>query len=495
MRAGRPRSQGLVRRGEDWLFSSAKMRVNAGGTPALPGGRLTALLLVLDALAFSAIWFGTYWFRDVLADYAMINKPINPIRSYFLALPIYLLFWFSCGWYYGLYAHRGKITGLNQLSALVKCLLAGLVGSLAIAYLFKQWDIGRFILLLSGPMYFVWLYVSRTALRRWKQEQVKRGIGVTNVIIIGLGRTARRAMNRIINHPEGGYRFVGFVDLVKRRRPLTQMSGQLVLGAAHELGDLLKKHAVDEVFLAAPRLPQTDIMNMVLACEHSGVQVKIVSNLFEALTSEARIDVIDEVPVVQLRNAQLPPLQAAFKRGLDLLSASILLIIFVIPMLLAALAIRLDSKGPALFTQERVGLGGRRFRLYKFRTMYVEAPAYAVAPTDPTDPRITRVGAFLRRFSLDEFPQLFNVLGGEMSMVGPRPEMPFLVEQYDEWQRRRLDVKPGVTGLWQIIGRKNLPLSLNMEYDLYYIKNQSLLFDVIILLKTVPAVLFGRGAF
>jgi lipopolysaccharide/colanic/teichoic acid biosynthesis glycosyltransferase len=127
--------------------------------------------------------------------------------------------------------------------------------------------------------------------------------------------------------------------------------------------------------------------------------------------------------------------------------------------------------------------------------MRVDTDPYSVAPTEATDPRITRFGRFLRRTSLDEFPQLLNVLKGDMSMVGPRPEMPFLVEKYEEWEKRRLDVKPGITGLWQIVGRKNLPLSLNMEYDFYYIKNQSLLFDIAILLKTIPAVIFGRGAF
>jgi lipopolysaccharide/colanic/teichoic acid biosynthesis glycosyltransferase len=162
---------------------------------------------------------------------------------------------------------------------------------------------------------------------------------------------------------------------------------------------------------------------------------------------------------------------------------------------LIALLIKLDSRGPVLFRQKRVGLGGRQFSMLKFRTMQIDTDPYAVAPTDPNDSRITRIGHILRKFSFDEFPQLWNVLQGEMSMVGPRPEMPFIVDQYEPWQRRRLDVKPGVTGLWQIVGRKNLPLALNIEYDFYYIKNQSLFFDIVILLKTIPAVIFGKGAF
>jgi lipopolysaccharide/colanic/teichoic acid biosynthesis glycosyltransferase len=183
------------------------------------------------------------------------------------------------------------------------------------------------------------------------------------------------------------------------------------------------------------------------------------------------------------------------KRVLDLFVATGLLVVFALPMLIIALLIRLESKGPALFRQIRIGQGGRPFAMLKFRTMYVDAPKYASAPTDPRDPRITPFGRWLRKTSLDELPQLLNVLVGHMSMVGPRPEMPFLVEQYEEWQRRRLDVKPGLTGLWQVVGRKNLPLSRNMEYDFYYIMNQSLFLDLVILIKTVPAVVFGRGAF
>ncbi|HNT36382.1 MAG TPA: sugar transferase, partial [bacterium] len=160
-----------------------------------------------------------------------------------------------------------------------------------------------------------------------------------------------------------------------------------------------------------------------------------------------------------------------------------------------ALGIRLSSKGTILFKQERVGKGGKIFVLYKFRTMYMDVPNYEEAPTRSDDPRVFGFGRFLRRSSLDEIPQLINVLKGDMSMVGPRPEMPFIVEKYDVWQRRRLLVKPGITGLWQIIGRKDLPLHANLEYDLYYVQNMSLFNDILILLKTIPVVFFGKGAY
>jgi exopolysaccharide biosynthesis polyprenyl glycosylphosphotransferase len=455
---------------------------------------VTAILVASDVAAFCAIWFSMYYLRDYLATVGIVGRPINPVRNYILALQVYLPLWLMCEWYYGNFDHREKLTGLNQLSRILKTFIAGLVGSLAFAYLFKQWDIGRFILLSSSVLYFWWLYLSRSLLKAWKQAQVLRGEGVIDVLVIGVGRTARRVMDRIVNHPEGGYRLIGFVD-PHPRRPRRAINGFPVLGSTRELVKILREHPVQQVFLAVPKMPQNEMMNLIVQCEDEGVQFKIVTNLFEVITSQVRIDVIDEVPVIHLRNAELPFVQAVLKRVLDIVVASALLVVFAPVMLGIAIAIRLDSRGPALFKQVRVGQHGKLFEMYKFRTMYVDADPYAPAPTDPNDPRITRIGRWLRRYSLDEFPQLFNVLRGEMSMVGPRPEMPFLVEQYEEWQRRRLDVKPGVTGLWQIVGRKNLPLSLNLEYDFYYIKNQSLFFDIVILLKTIPAVIFGKGAF
>ncbi len=455
---------------------------------------ITAILVAADIAAFCAIWFGMYFLRDYLAQVGVLRRPINPIRNYVLALQVYLPLWLLCEWYYGNLDHREKLTGLNQLSRILKTFIAGLIGSLAFAYLFKQWDIGRFILLGTSFIYFWWLYLSRSLLKAWKQAQVLRGEGVINVLVIGVGRTARHVMDRILNHPEGGYRLVGFVD-PNPRRPHRPINGFPVLGTTRHLKRILREHPVDQVFLAVPKMPQNEMMNLIVQCEDLGVQFKIVTNLFEVITSQVRIDVIDEVPVIHLRNTELPFVQAVLKRALDIVVASTLLLLFAPVMLVIAIAIRLDSRGPALFKQVRVGQHGKLFEMYKFRTMHVDADPYAPAPTDPNDPRITRIGRWLRRYSLDEFPQLINVLKGEMSMVGPRPEMPFLVEQYEEWQRRRLDVKPGVTGLWQIVGRKNLPLALNLEYDFYYIKNQSLFFDLVILLKTIPAVIFGKGAF
>ena len=188
-------------------------------------------------------------------------------------------------------------------------------------------------------------------------------------------------------------------------------------------------------------------------------------------------------------------LALAAKRGMDVTGAALGIVVLSPVLAWTALAALITQGPPILFRHERPGLVGRPFTMLKFRTMHGSADPYAPSPESPGDERITPIGRWLRRFSLDELPQLINVLRGEMSIVGPRPEMPFLVARYEPWQRRRLDAKPGITGLWQILGRKDLPLVENIEYDFYYIKNQSLLLDMTILLKTLPVVLGGKGAY
>ena len=183
------------------------------------------------------------------------------------------------------------------------------------------------------------------------------------------------------------------------------------------------------------------------------------------------------------------------KRILDILVALVGLVVLLPFLPIVLLIIKRDSPGPALVAQKRVGFRGGLFTLYKLRTMKQEVDLYALAPRNHEDERITRVGSFLRKYSIDELPQLWNVLKGDMSLVGPRPEMPFIVEKYEPWQRLRLDVRPGITGLWQIFGRKDLPLHENIEYDLYYFFNQSLFLDLAIIIKTVPHLFFPKGAY
>jgi exopolysaccharide biosynthesis polyprenyl glycosylphosphotransferase len=277
-----------------------------------------------------------------------------------------------------------------------------------------------------------------------------------------------------------------------------------------DLGDVLRQIQVDSVILAlpSPSLSRELLGDIREVCDREAVTLRIVPDLFELSLSRSPVDVEDfrGIPVMGLRESTIGGFNLTVKRAVDILLAGSVLALFSWLWALIALGVRLDSSGPIYFTQTRLGKGGRPFTAYKFRSMRTDAELLLAElqahnqTNGPTfkmrdDPRVTRVGKWLRRTSLDELPQLWNVLHGEMSLVGPRPPLPSEADQYQEWHRRRLAVAPGMTGLWQVSGRSELPFDEMVLLDLYYIENWSLGLDFQILLRTIPAVLSGRGAY
>ncbi|MBI5154291.1 sugar transferase [Candidatus Poribacteria bacterium] len=442
---------------------------------------------------FAAAWWLAYEFR------ALLNPWMGPINTFAPYRQIFALVvatgLVNCA-LFGLYVVRRRLSSLNSWEALLKAGYHYVLYMMVLGYFFKELDLGRSVILLFGVLALVYLYASRTAMRRLKAAAIRAGSGRVRAAVVGTGRLAHDVIESMQTHPEIGFEVVGVV-----RHPLHpgddgDFRGLPVLGETGGIADLVRQHGIEEIFVAIPHLSPTEQLNVINLSEVPGLRIQLVSNLFGVITSRAKVDEIAAFPVVTLRDGHLPWPQAAAKRLLDIAVSAIGLLLWLLLVhWWVALWIRRDSPGPVFFKQTRVGHDGKTFEIFKYRTMRTDAEKYAVAPSEEDDPRITRAGRWLRKTSLDEFPQLLNVLRGEMSMVGPRPEMPFIVESYEDWQRRRLDVKPGITGLWQVIGRKNLPLHLNMEYDFYYIMNQSLLLDIEILIRTVPAVLKGRGAF
>lgn len=453
---------------------------------------LTVLLVAGDTLAFAALWLAAYGVRSALAPWL---GPINDPAPYLKLAPLVAVVGVANCLVFGLYLHRRRISSLTHWGSLLKAGYHYLLYLIVVAYLFKELEIGRSVILLQALFGFVYIYAARAVLRRVKEQSIDQGRGTVRTAIVGTGNLALEVRRRLEANREVGYELVGVVTH-EQGGDLAPWQGVSVLGGSSALGAILVEHRIEEVFLALPHLEADEQLRLLSEAESPGIRVHMVSDLFGVLAQEANMTEIGEFPVITLRDARLPWHQEAAKRAMDLVLGCVGLVLWIVLFhWWLSLAIRRDSPGPAIFKQERIGLGGRRFQIYKYRTMHLNAPAYSVAPTNEDDPRVTRYGRWLRRTSLDELPQLLNVVRGEMSLVGPRPEMPFIVEKYEGWQRRRLDVKPGLTGLWQVIGRKNLPLHLNMHYDLYYVKNQSLLLDLEILLRTLPAVVKGRGAF
>jgi exopolysaccharide biosynthesis polyprenyl glycosylphosphotransferase len=316
-------------------------------------------------------------------------------------------------------------------------------------------------------------------------------------LILGSGTVAQQLVQRLQRHHELGLDPVGYID------DDVHEAGRLGiprLGTLDSLSDLITFGRVDRVMIAFTRASHEDLLHSIRVCRDAGVTVDIVPRLFEFLEGARTIEQVGGMPLLSISQPTFSPLSRVSKRTLDIVGAALLLLVLA-PLLAAiSIAIRLDSKGPVFFIQQRSGRGGRFFKLYKFRSMRVDSTVRVRADgaivKAPDDDRITRVGRLIRRFSLDEAPQLLNVLRGDMSLVGPRPLV--LAEHAalsEEWQSRRADLRPGLTGPWQVSGRSHIPFQDMIKFDYQYVAGWSLARDIEILLATVPAVISGRGAY
>jgi exopolysaccharide biosynthesis polyprenyl glycosylphosphotransferase len=410
-------------------------------------------------------------------------------------LACYTLLALLCNAAQGLYAahvlHSAQISRIRTLKSLV-------LSSLLTVMLFFLSDVAAIPpLLLGGTVSFslVGLLTLRYGMQRRNLSRIERGLGVQHVLIVGSGPIAQAFQEYLQNHRYLGKMFCGFVD----EQPLARAW----LGRPRDLPRLLREHFVDEVYFT-PDAHRDLIMDVAMQARQEGISVKVVPDLYDGLALGAAVTHIGNVPVLELNRQPIPAIGLLMKRILDLGVATLLTLITAPMMLVAAVAIKLDSPGPVLYAAWRVGQKGRRFRCFKFRTMAVDADDHKAKLRQlnercgatfkiSNDPRITRVGHFLRKFSIDELPQMINVFRGEMSMVGPRPHPVDDYAHYELPDLRRLDVLPGITGLWQVSARLDPSFQKNVMLDLEYIQNWTVWSDLKILLRTIPEVLRGAG--
>ncbi len=330
--------------------------------------------------------------------------------------------------------------------------------------------------------------------------------GERHVLIVGTGEVGQRVGQMIEEYRSVGLNLSGYLD---EAPPSTDADDEVIvhiLGPIEDVRQVVQAGHIDDVVIALPQRDYAQINQLVLALHDLPVNVRVVPDYFSLALYRASVEDFGGLPMINLRDPALNDVQRLVKRMFDLVISSILLGLVMLPMAIITLLIRLDSRGPIIFRQQRVGENGRLFAMYKFRSMVVGAETMQDIVSEMTDdgkvlfkkiddPRVTRIGRFLRHTSLDELPQLFNVWKGDMSLVGPRPELPWLVGQYEPWQHKRLAVPQGMTGWWQINGRADKPLHLHTEDDLYYVQNYSLWMDIYILLKTPWVVVRGKGAY
>lgn len=456
-------------------------------------------ILVINASMFLGYWvrYERQWFRDI--SYYHPSSAYIPFALLFTAL---MLVAFQID---RVYQHWRGRPWLDQVYRIINAAAKSVVVILAITFVLQPLGYSRLLLSEAGIIAIILLALSRMVQNGIVGWLRARGVGVSRVIIVGAGEVGRTVMRTTVARPELGHQIVGFVD-DNPEKGQTDIGRFKALGSTNNLARLIEEESVDEVIITLPWMYHRKIMGIVRECARWQVSARIVPDLFQMSLSKVDVDDLGGVPLIGVREVGFGRGALLIRRGIDIVGAIAGLVLGAPLLALIALAIRLDSPGPILFRQTRVGAGGKLFQICKFRSMHEGAEAELERLRDlneadgpifkiQDDPRLTRVGRFLRHTSLDELPQLWNVLCGEMGLVGPRPPLPAEVSRYVEWHKKRLEVRPGLTGLWQVSGRSLLSFDEMVLLDIYYIENWSLWLDFKILLRTIPQVLFGDGAY
>lgn len=446
------------------------------------------LLYLFDALAIILSFLIAYLLRN-FGPLRMFLDAVQPIKVYLMALPFAVLLLFAVFYFSGLYGHEKRKEQFSELYSATRAIAIWILLIMSGSYLYK-YDYSRVIVILFFFFTLLFISLGRLLLRSWEQTYYQKGKGLVRILIVGAGRPGRDLARRLKNYSTLGYKVVGFLDgkaSNKRNFP--------VIGTLDEIDKIIVKENIQQVYIADPTLSHEDILDLMAKTSKKEIRFKVISNIFDLVANNIDIAHLESIPSLDLWRVQEGLWPGIPKRIFDLVFTCLLLVLTMPLFLLIALLIFLTNGSPVVLKQKRVGLHGMVFNMLKFRTMKKDTAKYADSPRDSKDARVTIIGRILRKTSLDELPQLANILKGEMSLVGPRPEMPQKVAGYKRWQKMRLEVKPGLTGLWQVLGRKDLPMEQNLEYDFYYLNNQSFLLDIIIIIRTIFIVLSGRGAY
>jgi exopolysaccharide biosynthesis polyprenyl glycosylphosphotransferase len=462
------------------------------------------VLLVADVWMTVLSFYSAYWFRNTFLG-SQDMKGLYPLERYTWLLIVIIPAWIILLKIFNAYRFDRTVPIIDELLAVGKAAVLGgfLVGTIAFAM--KAGYLSRVFILSFIVFNFIFLGAERYLIRVVSSQVRNRGYNSRNVVIVGSGGTARDIAERINSYQAWGLRLVGFV--LADERAEQPASGDLhILGKLPDLEGIVQSEMVDEVIFAVSGKKLEDLEDTLLMLEERGINARIVANIFPHVIAKMRVEELETIPLLTFSTAPSNTVALSVKRIFDVIISFGIIVLSSPVMLVIAMAIKATSNGPILFKQKRLGLHGRTFTLYKFRSMYNDAetrrkdlekynemggPVFKMKD----DPRITPLGRYMRRMSVDELPQLWNVVKGNMSLVGPRPPVPEEVEKYQRWQRRRLSMRPGITCLWQISGRNEIrDFNEWVKLDLQYIDTWSLALDLKILLKTIPTVLFQKGA-
>jgi exopolysaccharide biosynthesis polyprenyl glycosylphosphotransferase len=505
------------------MIDASRVRV-PGRAPRWIVPAVKIALVIADALAAAVSFMLAFYAREGVSVFATEGSFAWSNRfAPYGALLIFVVFIRLLSFRYcNLYRVRGEFSFFDDGIRIFKASAIGSLLIVAAAFLyrggfeFRAFSYARGVFVADFVFVLVIVGALRFVMRAVQTFVRSRQINLIPTLVVGRGPEASLFIKEMGERPTLGYRVIGLVDTRTPTDGKPAYEGVPVIGTLESLPELIRDSGANEVIIADADVNADALFEVMMRCgRRRGVEFRIAPSLFNCLPRKTEIDQIGVLPMIRLFREPLSNGARVLKRTFDIVSSALAIGLLFPFWVLIALLIKLDSKGPIFYTQERVGMDGRLFLLYKFRTMkagadselhreyqkaFIAGRAEANVGNDakPTykllaDPRITRVGKLLRRTSLDEVPQLLNVVLGDMSLVGPRPPIPYEVEAYELWHRKRLDMKPGLTGLWQVSGRNRLPFEEMVRLDLFYIENWSLLLDLKIILRTVFVMISGQG--
>ena len=472
----------------------------------VPSSWWPAILRISDLLLTLVAFVLAYWLRYRVQLFLAVDPSHQADLVTYGPFGLALVFLLFCAFQFSrVYRYRRDRTWLEEVYTIASATTVGVVVLILLNLAFGQLSYSRLIFLYTAVLVTLLLGISRAVVYAVRGYLRNRGVGLERVVLVGVGDVGLMVMRTIAARPSLGYQLVGFLD-DNPEKNRTDIGRFQALGPLNNFTAILQNHAIDTAIICLPWKSHRAVAQLLYMCEQRGIKAQIVPNFFQLTKNQMQVERLDGIPLITTRSVSIAGWNFFVKRVLDVMLATVMLIVGLPFAALIALAVRFSSPGPVFYSQTRIGRNGQPFKIHKFRSMNADAEEQLDDIADLNeasgplfkmrdDPRRTPLGRFLRRFSLDEIPNLVNVLRGEMSLVGPRPNVPEEVAQYKDWHRKRLSVSPGMTGLWQVSGRSDLTFDEMVLLDIYYAENWSLTLDLGIMLRTLPKVLGGEGAY